>query len=132
MSTGDSTKTHTPCFACAIAYATAVQLPAYQEENEPSEAQMLKEQIQLAISTLRQIGETWPIANVVRSQVAQYAREVIGKPILPVNRPMILESAPEATDPMLGNQEWLQELLQGTQMEDLIFQNSGYPTPSRD
>lgn len=132
MSTGDSIKTRTPCFACAIAYATAVQLPAYKEENEPSAAQMLKEQIQLAISTLRQIGETWPIANVVRSQVAQYAREVIGKPILPVNRHMILESAPAATDPMLGNQEWLQELLQGTQMEDLMFQNGGYPTPSRD
>ncbi|KAI9281004.1 hypothetical protein BC943DRAFT_363206 [Umbelopsis sp. AD052] len=132
MSSGQSTKTHTPCFACAIAFATAVQLPAYMEENEPFVAQMLKEQVQLAISTLRQIGETWPIASVVRSQVAQYAREVIGKPVVPVNRPLTLESAPTAADPILGNQEWLQELLQGTQMDDLMFQSSDYPTPSRD
>ncbi|KAI8575293.1 hypothetical protein K450DRAFT_181031 [Umbelopsis ramanniana AG] len=134
MSAGQSTKTHTPCFACAIAFATAVQLPAYKEENETFVAQMLKEQIQLAISTLRQIGETWPIANVVRLQVAQYAREVIGKPILPVvNRPLTLESAPTAADPILGNQEWLQELLRGaSQMDDLIFENGGYPTPSRE
>ncbi|KAH8552905.1 hypothetical protein BGW37DRAFT_518873 [Umbelopsis sp. PMI_123] len=133
MSVGDSIKTRTPCFACAIAFATAVQLPAYMEETETSVAQMLKEQIQLAVSTLRQIGETWPIANVVRSQVAQYAREVIGKPILPMNRPLFLESAPTAADPMLGNQEWLQELLQGTtQMEDIMFQNGGYPTQSRE
>jgi Fungal Zn(2)-Cys(6) binuclear cluster domain/Fungal specific transcription factor domain len=121
MSIGDSIKTHTPCFACAIAFATAVQLPAYMEENETSEVQMLKEQIQLAISTLRQIGETWPIANVVRAQVAQYAREIIGKPMLSVNRPLILESVPTSTDPMVGNQEWLQELLQGSQMEDFIL-----------
>lgn len=134
MSTGESTKTHTPCFACAIAFATAVQLPAYLEEIETSEAQLFKEQIQLAVSTLRQIGEIWPIAYVVRAQVAQYARGVIGQPLPAINRSLYLESAPTVTDAMLGNQEWLQELLQGTDsgMEALIFQNGGQPPSLRE
>jgi hypothetical protein len=127
MSTGESTKTHTPCFACAVALAVAVQLPAYMEEVETVEAQMFKEQIQLAVSTLRQIGETWPIAYVVRAQVAQYTREVTGQLFPAINRPLYLESASTATDAILENREWLQELLQGTdsRMEDLMFQNRG-------
>lgn len=130
MSTGETTKSHTPCFSCAIAFATAVQLPAYLEEDGVSEMQLYKEQIQLAVSTLQEISEIWPIASVVRVQIAQYAREVMGSS-LPLSRSLRLESAPTVTDAILGNQEWLQDLLQGADsgMEALIFQNeSELPT----
>jgi hypothetical protein len=127
MSIGETTKSHTPCFACAVAFATAVQLPAYLEENEISEMQLYKEQIQLAVSTLQDIGEIWPIASVVRTQIAQYAREVIGSSLPAPNRTLRLESAPMVADAILGNQEWLQDLLLGADagMEGLIFQNGG-------
>ncbi|KAJ2957755.1 hypothetical protein NQZ79_g6613 [Umbelopsis isabellina] len=127
MSTGETTKSHTPCFACAIAFATAVQLPAYLEEDEVSDMQLYKEQIQLAVSTLHEISEIWPIASVVRAQIAQYAREVMGSSLPTLNRSLRLESAPTITDAILGNQEWLQDLLQGTDsgMEALLFQNEG-------
>ncbi|KAG2185718.1 hypothetical protein INT43_002153 [Umbelopsis isabellina] len=125
MSTGDATKSHTPCFSCAIAFATAVQLPAYLEEDELSEMQLYKEQIQLAVSMLQEISEIWPIASVVRTQIAQYAREVMGSSLPALNRSLRLESAPTVTDAILGNQEWLHNLLQGADsgMEALIFQS---------
>ena len=71
---------HTPCFICAISKAAIVHLPAYSLETNPQDAATIKERLQLAINALNTMGEFWPMAKMVKMQVAQYAREALSVP----------------------------------------------------
>lgn len=66
----------TPCFACAIAAAATTHLPAYVIPNQ-GDVQSIMERLQLAVSALGSIAEVWPLARIVRSQIAEFARELI-------------------------------------------------------
>jgi Fungal Zn(2)-Cys(6) binuclear cluster domain len=118
-----SLKTLTPCFSCAIAFGATVQLAAYLLEQDPSGAQYLKEHIQLALSALNVIGENWPIARVVRGQLAQFAREILNRPTTSIQA-MFLEQLPAQTnlDSALGNEQWLQDFIN----EDRIVSMDGF------
>lgn len=118
---------HTPCFACAIALAATVQLPAYAIETNTDEARAIRERLQLAISALNAISEVWPLARVVRRQVAQFAREVFIKPVstaetatassfttLPARAALNSAATPPFIDfdSMLNDDPWLNNLVQ--------------------
>jgi hypothetical protein len=74
---------HTSCFACAIALACTIHLPAYPLQERPRDADAIKQRLQLSISALGTIAEVWPLARVVKSQVAQFARETFVSPAAP-------------------------------------------------
>ena len=109
--------TLSPCFSCAIAFAAVVQLPAYLVQ-QPPESDYLKEYIQLELSALQHLGETWPIARVVRSQIAQFSREIIcpQQAVVVQQQPMqqtmvpSSERLPTPVSSMPGDQ-WLNDLL---------------------
>ncbi|KEF52666.1 uncharacterized protein A1O9_11083 [Exophiala aquamarina CBS 119918] len=117
-------RTLSPCFSCAIAFAAAVQLAECLLNKSP-QAQILKEYVQLELSALNVLGETWPIALVVRSQLAQFSREVLGYRIQP---PATEENCQEAmssqmaSDPTISDEPWLQDLIS----EDLDFSADGF------
>jgi len=75
-----SSKLHTPCSACAIAFGTIVQLPAYLQEPDNIKCSSLKENIQLGLTYLKRMGEIWPMAFAVRGQLATLARQVLSTP----------------------------------------------------
>jgi hypothetical protein len=118
---------HTSCFACAIALACTIHLPAYMLQERPRDADTIKQRLQLSISALGTIAEVWPLARVVKSQVAQFARETfVSAPApAPSNTPNTTTAAqskiappppPRAQvpqidfDSLLSNDSWLDEL----------------------
>jgi hypothetical protein len=113
---------HTPCFSCAIALAATVQLPAYAIENNADEAQAMKERVRLAISALSSIAEVWPLASVVKSQLAKFARELFLKPpstawlaaksLLAPNPDLSSTQSQVDFDEFLNNDQWLKDLVQ--------------------
>ena len=100
-----SLKTLTPCFSCSIAFAAAVHLAAILPRDN-SEAQH-KEHIQLELSALNIVGGIWPIGGVVKSQLAQYTREVLSyRPapaVLPSSSDHILSALPLQGEPWLDD-----------------------------
>ena len=101
---------HTPCYICGIALGAVVHLPGYVLETCPQAAGTIKERLQLAINALNILSEVWPMARVVKSQVAQYAREALASPRrMPPN---------PASAPLLGqidlaafdDDSWLEDL----------------------
>jgi hypothetical protein len=60
-----------------------VHLPAYTLETSLSAASTIKERLRLAVSALNKMGDVWPMAKMVKVQVAQYAREVLTIPRSP-------------------------------------------------
>ncbi|KAK5094969.1 hypothetical protein LTS08_008365 [Lithohypha guttulata] len=75
-----SLKTISPCFSCALAFATTLQLSAYCKGQAAEESACLKEYIQVSLSALDTMGENWRIAKVVKDQLAGFAREVFVQP----------------------------------------------------
>lgn len=71
-----SLKTISPCFSCALAFATTLQLSAYCKGQAAEQSACLKEYIQLSLSALDTMGENWKIAKVVKGQLAGFARDV--------------------------------------------------------
>jgi len=75
-----------PCFSCPLAFAVTVQLSAYclrdsqKPEVDRAQALYLREYIQLSLSALDNIGQNWPVAKAVKSQLAEFAREILGRP----------------------------------------------------
>jgi hypothetical protein len=94
-----SLKTLTPCFSCSIAFAAAVHLAAILPRDS-SEAQH-KEHIQLELSALNIVSSIWPVGGVVKSQLAQYAREVFSCSPAQVLLPSAIP---------LDSEPWLDEL----------------------
>jgi Fungal Zn(2)-Cys(6) binuclear cluster domain/Fungal specific transcription factor domain len=86
-----SWKRHTPCFTCAAATAAVVLLPAYALEKDAQRSQALQGRLQLAINSLARMGEVWPLARVVKTQITQFATKIfaaVGNP----SRPAVLSS----------------------------------------
>jgi Fungal Zn(2)-Cys(6) binuclear cluster domain/Fungal specific transcription factor domain len=70
-------KRHTPCFTCAAATAAVVLLPAYAVERDVQMSQVLQGRLQLTINSLTRTGEVWPLARVVKIQVAEFATKIL-------------------------------------------------------
>lgn len=102
ISSRSSLKSLSPCFSCAIAFAAVVQLSECLVRKSP-ESNYLKEHVQLELSALKVLGKIWPIARVVRGQIAQFSREVLSKS----SRDMFSESIP----PVISDEQWLQDLM---------------------
>lgn len=109
---------HTPCFACVIALSATVHLPAYTTQNNAPE---IKERLHLSVSALAAIGEVWPLASIVRAQVAQFARETFKAASMPAamavpapeDLPAIAEAPREVDfdlESMVVDDSWLNEL----------------------
>ena len=116
ISSRTSLKTLSPCFSCAIAFAAVVQLSECLVRKLP-ESDYLKEHVQLELSALDVLGETWPIARVVRGQIAQFSREVLGKS----SQDMFSESL----SPVIPDDQWLQDLI----AENLDMPSDGFFIP---
>ena len=110
---------HTPCFPCALTLAATVQLPSSVLANSPGDMAGLKERLRLSVNALGVIGEVFPMARVVKTQVAHYAKEVfsntalfdgtlIQEPPKPLAAQALLQDVPDAN---LDDDAWLQELL---------------------
>ncbi|KAJ1323367.1 RNA polymerase II-specific transcription factor-like protein [Microdochium nivale] len=76
-----------PCFACALAFSSAVLLAAHAAARPstlsglPTTAAAsseIEENINLELGALRALGHMWPVAHVIRRQISQFAREVMG------------------------------------------------------
>ncbi|KAM0554843.1 hypothetical protein ACHAPJ_006577 [Fusarium lateritium] len=100
-----SVKTLSPCFSCAIAFSSAVLLAEYSTQVSPR-PQYLSENLQLELSALQSVGQTWPIARVVRSQIAGFARDVMDKAPNSNCTDAVTELAP-----MILDDQWFQDLL---------------------
>jgi hypothetical protein len=107
---------HTPCFACAIALSATVHLPAYTFHERKSE---IKERLHLSVSALASIGEVWPLAHIVRGQMAQFARDTFKAASYPAaagaveNMPAIAQAPQQEEidfDNMVNDDSWLNEL----------------------
>ena len=72
-------RTLSPCFSCVVSYSAVVLLSEYSLQTRPRPL-YLRENLQLELSALQSLGQTWPIAGVVRSQIAGFAREILGRP----------------------------------------------------
>jgi hypothetical protein len=123
LSSRTSLKSLTPCFSCAIAFAAAVHLSAWQPQNL-SESQY-SEHIQLELTALNTIGEIWPIARVVKGQVAQFARQIKGSG-LRTTEAASLESSSSRPNIDLDQEcePWLQNLMShdlDISSEDALF-----------
>jgi hypothetical protein len=123
ISSRTTLRTLSPCFSCAIAFAAAVQLAECLLNKSP-QSQHLKEYVQLELSALNVLGETWPIALVVRSQLAQFSREVLGYRIQPPPEDACPDpmSTQMASEPTIPDESWLQDLIS----EDMDFSADGF------
>lgn len=100
-------RTLSPCFSCAVAYSSVVLLAEYSIHAIPKPL-YLGENLQLELNALQSIGRTWPIAGVVRGQLAAFARDTMRR-----------SSESNATelldlDPSLIDEQWLQDLVGDT------------------
>jgi hypothetical protein len=110
ISSRTTLRTLSPCFSCAIAFASVVHLSECLVLKSPG-SNDLREHVRLQLSALNELGETWPIARVVRRQVTQFAREILNNS---PPRNTFPNSAPLSELPNLDEQ-WLQ----GFMTEDL-------------
>lgn len=116
ITTRSSLQTLSPCFSCALAFAAVVQL-AECRLDPFSQARYLKEQLKMQLSALKLLGNTWPIANVVRGQLAQFSREIFPMPSATYSE--------DAVQPNVTEEIWMQELLS----EDLQGPAGGFMIP---
>lgn len=79
LTTHSNLRTLSPCFSCAVSYSAVVLLSEYSSQTRPRPL-YLRENLQLELSALQSLGQTWPIAGVVRSQIAGFARDILGRP----------------------------------------------------
>lgn len=103
---------HSPCFVCAIVLAAVVHLPAYSmEDRDRDRSSPTKERLQLTISALNSIGETWPMAKAVKTQISQFARELFSSRAAATESSMA-EAQIQQNDieSMMDDQTWLDEL----------------------
>lgn len=114
ISSHTTLKTLSPCFSCAIAFSAVVQLSEYIVQS-PAEAALLKENIQLQLMALQSLGKIWPIARVVRGQIADFSREVMH---VPAHTPMSYGGLFPTIGPPIQDEQWLQDLLYDDLMTD--------------
>lgn len=114
-----SLKTLSPCFACAVAFSAVVQLSEYASQTPPRPP-YLQENLQLQLSALQSLGETWPIAHVVRSQLAQFFREISSET---QTQPTAGAEPMAMFDPLTREDQWLQELMS----EEMLLDGASIP-----
>lgn len=104
-------KTVSPCFSCAIAFAAVVQLSECLSHRSP-QLNELREYLQLQLSALNALGETWPVARAVKGQLAQFSREVLEEQRRSL-QPIASEfwSTPTTSEPAIIDEQWMQDLL---------------------
>jgi hypothetical protein len=108
ISAHNTLTTLSPCFSCAIAFSAVVLLSEYIVR--PShESEYLKELLQFELTALRSLGEVWPIARVVRGQIAQFSRAALDVPSQS-QQAADGEGLP-AIDAPVQDDQWLQELI---------------------
>ncbi|KAI9808813.1 MAG: hypothetical protein M1827_007188 [Pycnora praestabilis] len=102
---------HSPCFVCAIVLAAIVHLPAYSMEMNKDKSSAIKERLQLTVSALNSIGETWPMAKAVKMQISQFAREIFSNHAMAAG-PSSANVQVQETDigSMMDDETWLDEL----------------------
>ncbi|KAH7313975.1 hypothetical protein B0I35DRAFT_280512 [Stachybotrys elegans] len=104
LMTHSNLRTLSPCFSCALSYSAAVLLSEYSLQEQPKPL-YLSENLQLELSALQSLSQTWPIAGVVRSQIAGFARDILSRP---TNSDCV--GIPDL-DLSLMEDQWLQDLI---------------------
>ncbi|KXJ85113.1 hypothetical protein Micbo1qcDRAFT_224684 [Microdochium bolleyi] len=104
---GGNLTTLSPCFSCALAFSSAVLLAAYSLDARDERPPILEENLNLELSALRSLGQIWPVAVVIRGQIAQFARDVIGTS---QDKDTTSTGGLEQLTPPLDDQ-WLRDLL---------------------
>ncbi|KAK0390836.1 hypothetical protein NLU13_0339 [Sarocladium strictum] len=95
-----------PCFSCAVAYSSVVLLAEYSTQSSPRPL-YLGENLQLELNALQSLGSIWPIAGVVRGQIACFARDVMARPSSQGNASSELMDLGTS----LIDDQWLQDLV---------------------
>lgn len=104
---GGDLATLSPCFSCALAFSSSVLLAAYSIDTRGQGSAVLEENLNLELSALRLLGHIWPVAVLIRSQIAQFARDVISTAQdVDASHNGGLEQLPSPLD-----DQWLQDLL---------------------
>jgi hypothetical protein len=98
---------HTPCFTCAISKAAMVHLPAFTLETSLAAASTIKERLQLAVGALTKMGEAWPMANMVKMQVSQYARDLLTIPRTPASEAVVGFSIQQSELSAFNDDSWV-------------------------
>ena len=112
LSSHSTLNTLSPCFSCAIAFSAVVLLSEYLLLSERSTQVLarpedLREILQLELSALQSLGQTWPIARALRTQIAGFARDVIGKSSSGTQAEALLDLGLSSSDDL-----WLQDLIE--------------------
>lgn len=104
LTTHSNLRTLSPCFSCAVAYSAVVFLAQYSIQPRPRPL-YLSESLQLELSALQSLSQIWPIAGVVRSQIAAFARDVLGDP----SDSSFTDPSDVRLSPL--DEQWLQDLI---------------------
>ncbi|KAM0272255.1 hypothetical protein ACHAQH_008752 [Verticillium albo-atrum] len=104
LSMHSNLSTLSPCFSCAVAYSAVALLAEYSAQSPPQPL-YLSENLQLELSALQSLDRIWPIAGVVRSQIAAFARDVMGRP----SDGSFMDIS--ALGPSRLDEQWLQDLI---------------------
>lgn len=102
--------TLSPCFSCAIAFSAVVLLSEYSTHIR-ARPEDISENLQLELSALQSLGQTWPIARVVRGQIAGFARDVMGRAASNSQAEGLADLGLPSADDL-----WLQDLIGETAM----------------
>jgi hypothetical protein len=108
ISAHDTLRSLSPCFSCAIAFSAVVLLSEYLVRPSRENA-FLKENVQFELTALKSLGEVWPVARVVRGQIAQFSREVLEVPTSA--QQMGNDGDDLAPDAQMQDEQWLQDLI---------------------
>lgn len=112
--------TITPCFSCSLAFTVSSQIAAYSLEVDKKSptATRLREYVQLALTALSSMGQSWQIAAVVRMQLAQFVKDLMrNQPTDSVGfgMPTIMqEAARQRMQGTLEDEAWLSDILSDT------------------
>jgi len=101
---------HSPCLVCGIALAAVVYLPAYSMEAR-ERSNVIKERLQLTINALNTIGEIWPMARAVKTQISQFARDIFSRYAAATGSAAAQAQIQDIDiESMMDDQTWLDEL----------------------
>lgn len=77
LTLSSSLKSHSPFLICMIANTSVAYLSACRHVFQGQELRLAREKIRLHMGTLKALGECWPLARKIHSQVGTIAREVL-------------------------------------------------------
>jgi hypothetical protein len=68
---------HTPLFSCITALGAVVHLSAFVLSYDPAKRTSIRGKLALSTGALKQIGDTWRVAQSVLGTIQAAAREII-------------------------------------------------------